>query len=342
MTPEAALSIGHRLSQSTGLPDGIGISSCQPHGLTPILSSLFEGGRLPMSQDWDNEDQLYVHVMKSFWNTYSSSSPILLGRGAEQNRCSYKIRSGLVVLCLTVGFAACSDLEKAELPRRIATPDGSEMIRVGDDPSTAFYLDATEVTLGQYRRFVETTGRAVPSDLEITHEDRPIWENPHLNDARMPVVAVTWHDAVAYASWAGKRLPTEREWELAARAGSPSAVYPWGDEPPSPERVSMGQSQDDGVYVFPVGSFPPNAYGFADMAGNVAEWVADADETGRYRLLKGGGWTVTVGDFRIGNRYLRNPATRDMAYGFRCALDAQDARRIGVGVDGAREGDKAR
>jgi len=239
-----------------------------------------------------------------------------------------------VVWCFVVGVVACSDRVAVHLPERILTPDGAEMIRVGEATSPeAFYLDATEVTLEQYRRFVAMTGYPAPRDLEITHEDRPVWENPHLNKGRMPIVAVTWHDAVAYATWAGKRLPTEREWELAAQAGSPSAVYPWGDEAPSPERLNMGQSQNEGIYVFPVGSFPPNAYGFFDMAGNVAEWVADADETGRYRFLKGGGWTVSVADFRIAHRYLRNPTTRDMAYGFRCALDGRDALLVGVVLD---------
>jgi sulfatase modifying factor 1 len=99
-----------------------------------------------------------------------------------------------------------------------------------------------------------------------------------------PVVHVALEDAQAYAQWAGKRLPTEAEWEWAARGGLPSARFVWGDAPPDPSRCNIWQgsfpsrnTREDGFEgTAPVGSFPPNGFGLFDMAGNVWEWCADA------------------------------------------------------------------
>ncbi len=108
-----------------------------------------------------------------------------------------------------------------------------------------------------------------------------------------PVVHVSWDDAQAYAQWAGKRLPTEAEWEYAARGGNDDFIYPWGNEPVSPEKANYWQGVfpynnevDDGYEgVAPVQSFPPNGYGLYDMAGNVWQWTSDWFHAGYYSTL---------------------------------------------------------
>jgi len=184
----------------------------------------------------------------------------------------------------------------------------------------AFHLDTHEVTSADYARFVEATGAAKP------------WHWPGGTvakaEARWPVSNVTWAEADAYCRWAGKRLPSEAEWERAARGGLDRKRYPWGDEG---GRGRAHTSSATGPTK--VGSFPPNAYGLFDMAGNVWEWTRDWHErdfyatspdrnptgpaTGSYRVIRGGGWTegVQMNAFRN----YADPDLRTLIIGFRCA-----------------------
>ena len=164
----------------------------------------------------------------------------------------------------------------------------------------AFYMDVHEVTVGQYNQFLQATGHRVPPEPGYSQTDRH------------PVVNVSWHDAMAYAKWAGKRLPTEAEWEYAARGGLAGQKYPWGNRLPdgtqcnfadknlskiwdresivevAGKRFKAGddpsdKSSDDGyTYAAPVGSYPANGYGLYDMAGNVSEWCFDAYDENYY------------------------------------------------------------
>ncbi len=127
----------------------------------------------------------------------------------------------------------------------------------------AFWIDRTEVTNARYRLCVEAGACAEPE----------CWDDDALNAPDQPVVCVTWRDAVGYAAWAGGRLPTEAEWEKAAR-GTDGRLYPWGDGAPDCERANYNRCVG---LPLPVGSLPGGAspYGVLDMAGNVHEWVSD-------------------------------------------------------------------
>ena len=116
----------------------------------------------------------------------------------------------------------------------------------------AFYIDIYEVTNAQYKKFVEATGHREPKgygfvDGEVKDDFEP-WKSPDFNGDNQPVVCVSWHDAMAYAQWAGKRLPTEAEWEKAARGGLKGKRYPWGDEAPDGTQCNFADKNTNFVF----------------------------------------------------------------------------------------------
>jgi len=151
--------------------------------------------------------------------------------------------------------------------------------------------------------------------------------------AKHPVVGVTWYGAVAYAKWVGKRLPTEAEWEIAARGGSQGVLYCTGND------IEKSQANFFTSDTTAVMSYAPNDYGLYDVAGNVYEWISDwyaynyyetsAQEPdnprgpiqGVYRVLRGGCWKSLKEDLRCSKRHRNNPGTVNGTYGFRCAQD---------------------
>ncbi len=204
------------------------------------------------------------------------------------------------------------DITPGEFPGMVSIPAG--IFRMGsengeDDEKPlhevtidAFYMDKTEVTVAQYDKFVKATG----------HRKPPKWTE-QLQQLRHPVVYVSWEDAVVYATWARKRLPTEAEWEYAARGGNtgfggkPKNKYPWGNDPSHNKANYYGaEGKDQWNGTSPVRSFDPNEYGLYDMAGNVWEWCKDwyasdyyknspgknpkGAATGTQRVLRGGSW----------------------------------------------------
>jgi formylglycine-generating enzyme required for sulfatase activity len=189
-----------------------------------------------------------------------------------------------------------------------------------------YAIDRYEVTNAQYRRFVDATGHATP------RFSAPV-DPGTLTGPAQPVVGVTWHDAEAYCRWAGKRLPTEAEWEKAAR-GVDGRTYPWGDRW-DPSRANSKESGLGGTA--PVGSYPRGAspYGVHDMAGNVWEWVADwyaADyyrrsmprnpmgpDAGTWKVLRGGAWGYLPSLLRTTARLSTTPDLHNTVVGFRCA-----------------------
>ncbi len=202
----------------------------------------------------------------------------------------------------------------------------------------AYYLDKYEVTVGQYAKFLEARG--VNGPPMWTTMDQP----PH---QKRPVVNVDWSDASTYCEWAGKRLPTEAEWEKAAR-GTDGRTYPWGNEPPDPFRANYGKEKwNNHAVLVPVGQLKDgkSPYGIYDLAGNVWEWVSDwydpdyyttspsrnpkGPENGKYKVLRGGSWDLAPENLRSSRRDLNipsasdynSPSYRNFNSGFRCAKD---------------------
>lgn len=129
----------------------------------------------------------------------------------------------------------------------------------------AFYIDTHEVTIDEWKAFVEATG--------YSHWVHPAQKAKYWISDNHPVSIVTFEDAKAYAEWVGKRLPTPEEWEKAARGGLVGMDYPWGNDPPTDDIVHVGKGSE--ALPMPVGSYPPNGYGLYDMGGNIAEMTTE-------------------------------------------------------------------
>jgi formylglycine-generating enzyme required for sulfatase activity len=191
-----------------------------------------------------------------------------------------------------------------------------------------FYIDVHEVTNAQYKVFVDSMKVSAP----------PKWINGNygIGEDGLPVISITWEEAAAYAKWAGKRLPTEAEWEKAAR-GTDARSFPWGN---SFDRADA----NNGDHLVPIMTYPSGVspYGAYDMAGNAAEWVdgfyaayprekadvlprdiPDRKEVfkGGRRVYRGGSWNTFPKYLRCSNRESASPGKRWVYVGFRCAMD---------------------
>ena len=200
----------------------------------------------------------------------------------------------------------------------------------------AYYIDAYEVTTGLYERFMRATGHRGPSHR--TDPSKNVWPGGALPAAlaSLPVVNVDWFDARAYCQWAGKRLPTEAEWEKAAR-GADDRRFPWGNVEPTRQHLNFNRSWQGATTFAPVGMYEKgkSPYGVYDMAGNVWEWVADWYDAGYYsrspccnpvgpatgtrRVIRSSGWHVETPQVRIFTRVASAPLDRNHSTGFRCA-----------------------
>jgi sulfatase modifying factor 1 len=245
-----------------------------------------------------------------------------------------------------------------------------------------FWIDTVAVSNAEFGTFAGSTGYVteaekygwsfvfagmLPNELPPTRSvsAAPWWrqvhgaswrrpEGPQSNiDSRMehPVVHVSWNDARAYCKWAGKRLPTEGEWEYAARGGLEQQRYPWGDEltPGDEHRMNVWQGRfpslntlEDGYLgTAPVSAFPPNGYGLYNMTGNVWEWCADwfhatfhvngprrnpkGPRSGTHRVMRGGSYLCHASycyRYRVAARSANTPDSSTGNLGFRCVRDA--------------------
>ncbi|MGO8786311.1 MAG: formylglycine-generating enzyme family protein [Terriglobia bacterium] len=185
-----------------------------------------------------------------------------------------------------------------------------------------FWMSQTEVTVAAYRRFVGGTGAQLPEAPNF---------NAGWHDEVMPIMNVSWNDASAFCGWAGGRLPTEAEWEYAARAGSAQSRYGPIDE-------VAWYLKNSSLKTHEVGQKHANAFGLYDMLGNAWEWVNDwygetyygvsperdpqGPDAGEVRVLRGGSWVNDGKYLRVSNRSGGDPTDKFSGNGFRCARDA--------------------
>lgn len=228
--------------------------------------------------------------------------------------------------------AAAPDIDWVSLPAgsfmmgsSTGSPDEAPPHRVELD---SFQMARREVTYAEYGSYLKATRKPPP-----TH-----WEDKRYNGPANPVVSVTWDEAIAYAEWAGARLPSEAEWEYAAR-GAEGRTYPWGEAPPGPQfavfHLDIGFAGTQPAGTKPRGATPE---GLLDMAGNAFEWCSDFYEAGYYRrsparmpagpeagslrVVRGGSWISLPDACRSAARAAYPPGSRSVLIGFRLARNA--------------------
>ena len=282
---------------------------------------------------------------------------------------------------MAFGFQGC---QKSQSPPEIVKSDGMVLIRGGEFQMgtndgmpfespvhtvevESFWMDEHEVTVAEFAKFVEATSYKTEAEKfgwsgvfnletgEWEKQDGANWRYPEGGDIpanpNEPVVQISWNDALEYAKWAGKRLPTEAEFEYAARGGLIGKKYSWGDElkPNGKPAANWWQghfpdinTKEDGfISRAPVKSFAPNGYGLYDMTGNVWEWNADwfAEDyyrnsprrnpkgatTGSERVIRGGSFMCAENhctNYRVAGRSTATPDSGLNNLGFRCVKDA--------------------
>ncbi len=200
--------------------------------------------------------------------------------------------------------------------------------------SADFYLDVHETTNSEYQACVAATACAPPG-FANSYSRPSYYGNPAYD--LFPVIAVDWNQATAYCAWAGKRLPTEAQWEYAARGGLAGKRYPWGDLISGADANYWDSGDPWDNDTSPVEYYPPNGYGLRDMSGNVWEWVSDfylanyydgsptSDPTGPApgvnHVVRGGSFSVDAHNLRASDRLNYDPTVYGSLLGFRCARD---------------------
>ena len=309
-----------------GTPEGLQVTggTATPGGETVTIAGPFNAGPLVLGLQWEGE---------AVTLNYTVEEPIPEG----------------MVLIPAGSFEMGSDDADAD--------DSQQLVHTVH--LDAFYMDVYEVTNAQFKVFLDANPQWQEDKIDArfrsygdylrdwTGTDYPAGKADH------PVVLVTWYAAMAYAEWAGKRLPTEAEWEYAARGGLAGKKYPWGD---TITLADANYSERDENWnriggigdTTPVGQYAANGYGLYDMAGNVWEWCLDAYDEDFYaasensrnplaggetvqelrenfattyasRVLRGGSWFFLAQDLRVANRHGSSPGRAYTNDGFRCA-----------------------
>ncbi len=258
----------------------------------------------------------------------------------------------LIIALIALGISGCANESMAS--HRPPNQESTPMVLIPEGPYSrgsaagagrkdetpqaqiyvkTFYIDTYEVTNRQYLDFLAATGHREPFNV---FGEGPLSQVDGIDN--LPVVQVTWNDAEDYCFWVGKRLPTEAEWEKAAR-GTDGRTYPWGNMAPTSKLANYDRDWDEGAALAPVGSHPDGAspYGVHDMSGNIREWVSDwyaedyymnspdrdpqGPDTGLLKVIRGGSWHSLEHDIRTTARGKGGFALKTHGVGFRCAKD---------------------
>jgi len=275
----------------------------------------------------------------------ASATPTAIRQPVTPTRAPTTVPAVSSSPCTAIGQTLKSSTDNADL---VCVPAGEFLMGSADSDRDAensekpqhkveldaFWIDRTEVTNAQYNQCVQA-GKCTASSYA---------SDSRYNGDTQPVVGVTWNDATTYCEWAGRRLPTEAQWEKAAR-GTDGRLYPWGNQMATCDYAVVAVTYDSETgcgkkTTWPVGSKPRGAspYGALDMAGNVWEWVEDrydaeyyansplknptGPSSGSDRLLRGFGWYYDTGGVRAAYRGYADPDTPLDYFGFRCVIGA--------------------
>lgn len=287
---------------------------------------------------------IFVIMAVMLAGIYIENDPTRLPEGSSASYKPLSVRVQEATAAMKLKEAALANYPiESEYEQMVNVPEGEYAVGTKDGPSdeepqrtvrlSGYSIDKFETDFAQYYGFVAATGYRKPrlaGYLVVGSENLPAFLGPH-----SPVVGVSWADADAYCRWKGKRLPTEAEWETAARGGTQRA-WPWGNDEVA-ANANLVDDVDRVKFTAPSGSFPKDQspLGVYDMAGNVMEWVADwyqedyyrvmpaldpaGPTSGESKVIRGASWNDSVKRATTTTRFKTFPEYRDVTIGFRCA-----------------------
>ena len=298
------------LTLRTPVDEQVAVSDVRGDVAPSLITVLNKALEEDKGDRWQSAEDFRTHLMSAFHDSYqrpkTAAAPAHGTSGSTEN----------MVLLEGGRFLMGNDRIPAEAPQFEAEIE-------------PYYIDIHPVTVEQYHAFLVATGHPAPK----------YWGAEKFSGPQQPVIGVTWEDANAYAAWAGKQLPTEAQWEFAAR-GRENRKYPWGNQEPDPMRANYGENlaMPSIVSMHEDGATPD---GILDLAGNVYEWLLDPylpydlerrkkrEDTPR-RVVRGGSWQSPPAELRCSFRKGFFPETQVPTTGFRCVIP--DEGRYGHGI----------